>query len=308
VLTMGPRCHVMCVDAFTGEFLWGKDLVAEYGATEPLWYTGQCPLWDGTTAVLAVGGRQLLMGVDGESGRIEWETPNEDGWTMSHASVIPMEFGGRRMAVYPAIGGVVGVALDGPDRGRILWRTTEWKNAITTPSPVILPGGRILFTTGYGGGSLMLRLNPTGDGRFDPEVLWRAEKSVFASEQQTPVFFDGHLFTVMPNDAGAVRRQLVCHHPDGERIWSSGSDRRFGLGPLLVADGKILVLDDGGTLTMVRASSSGYEELGRAVVLPDGRDAWGPMAMVDGRLILRDSNRMVCLDLRRKEDRRHASR
>jgi outer membrane protein assembly factor BamB len=51
---------------------------------------------------------------------------------------------------------------------------------------------------------------------------------------------------------------------------------------------------------MLRASVAAYEELGRAQIL-DGRDAWGPMALVGHRLILRDSTRMVCLDVGRHE-------
>jgi len=37
---------VVCLDAVTGELKWGLDLVREFGATVPPWYTGQCPLID----------------------------------------------------------------------------------------------------------------------------------------------------------------------------------------------------------------------------------------------------------------------
>jgi outer membrane protein assembly factor BamB len=33
-------------------------------------------------------------------------------------------------------------------------------------------------------------------------------------------------------------------------------------------------------------------------MFPEGRDAWGPMALVDGFLLLRDSTRLKCVDLR----------
>ena len=41
-----------------------------------------------------------------------------------------------------------------------------------------------------------------------------------------------------------------------------------------------------------------FEEKARAKVL-DGHDAWAPMALAGGRLILRDLTQLVCLDLRR---------
>ena len=46
---------------------------------------------------------------------------------------------------------------------------------------------------------------------------------------------------------------------------------------------------------------AGCKLLARADLLAgSGRDAWGPMAFVDGKLLLRDSKRMICLDLRGK--------
>jgi outer membrane protein assembly factor BamB len=125
------------------------------------------------------------------------------------------------------------------------------------------------------------------------------DKTIFACEQQTPIFWQGHLFGIMPKDAAALRGQFVCLDTEGRLRWGSGKTERFGLGPFLVAHDKILILNDNGELTMIRASLDGYEQLARAKVLK-GRDAWAPMALVDGKLILRDSETMICLDLRGK--------
>ena len=37
VVTLGPKCHVTCLDSVTGELRWMIDLVHEYKATVPLW-------------------------------------------------------------------------------------------------------------------------------------------------------------------------------------------------------------------------------------------------------------------------------
>ena len=120
ILTFGPKGHVMCVDRETGDFRWGMDIVKEYKSEVPLWYTGQCPLIDQDKAILATGGKAIMIAVDCESGSIIWETPNEKGWKMSHSSIIPYEFGGRKMYVYSSFGGVCGIAADGEDAGSIL--------------------------------------------------------------------------------------------------------------------------------------------------------------------------------------------
>jgi outer membrane protein assembly factor BamB len=136
------------------------------------------------------------------------------------------------------------------------------------------------------------------NGQFIPRPLFTLDKTTFSCEQQTPIYHRDHLFGILPKDAAALRGQFVCLDTNGQIIWSSGRTERFGLGPFLLADDKFLILNDNGELTLIRASLSGYQQLARAKVL-QGRDAWAPMAFVDGKLLLRDSEKLVCLDLRK---------
>ncbi len=237
------------------------------------------------------------MGVECATGRVLWETPNPRGWKMSHASVMPMTRGTHRFWVYPALGGVVGVFADGPQAGRVAWETEAWNNAIQVPSAVSLGDGRLFLTAGYGRGSMLLRVQDETHG-FRVTPLYRLDRSVFACEQHTPIFYRGCLFGILPRDAGARRCQLVCLSPDGEVVWTSGSDYRFGLGPFLVADNKLLILDDWGTLTLARVDTDQFQVLARAKVM-EGRDAWAPMALAGGKLLLRDSKTLLCLDVAR---------
>jgi len=294
LVTMGPRCHVVCLDPATGDFRWGIDLQKDYGATEPLWYTGQCPLIDDGAVVLAPGGPDaLLMAVDGGTGQVIWQTPNPNGWTMSHSSIMPMTIAGTRMYVYCALGGVVGVAADGGRAGEVLWEL-PWNARVVAPSPVAAGDDRIFLTAGYGNGSRMVVVHRDGDA-FTPEVLFeRSPREGLACEQQTPILYEGLLYGIMPKDAGALKGQFVCYRTDGTLVWSSGADNRFGLGPFALADGRFYVLSDDGVLTMLEASREAFVLLDRARVL-DGHDAWGPIATAGGRMLLRDSRRMVCL-------------
>ncbi len=297
LVTIGPRCHVVCLDPVTGAFRWGIDLQREYGTEEPLWYTGQCPLIDGQQVILAPGGPDaLIMAVDAETGKPVWKTPNPHGWKMSHASVMPMTIAGKKMYVYAAVGGVSGVVAES---GAILWQL-PWNAKVVAPSPVSLGDGRIFLTAGYGEGSMMIRIKEE-NGTFAAEVVFKhGPKDGLACEQQTPIYHDGLLYGIMPKDAGALRAQFACYNPDGTLAWSSGQSNRFGLGPFLLADGKFYVLDDDGTLTVLRSSRTGYEPLARARVL-DGHDAWGPIALAGGRMLLRDATHMVCIAAGKKE-------
>jgi outer membrane protein assembly factor BamB len=299
ILTMGPRCHVMCLDRATGNFRWGLDVAKEYMTEIPFWYTGQCPLIDNEVAVIATGGKSLMIGVSCETGKKLWETPNPQDWKMSHSSVIPFKFGNRKMFVYSAIGGLAGIAADGPDVGTVLWKTPAWNHSVVAPSPVCMPDGKIFMTAGYGAGAMMLQLKEN-NGKFTIDVLQEyLPRFGLACEQQTPVFWAGHLFGILPKDAGSLRNQFACVDPSDCKkfVWSSGPTARFGLGPYFIADNKFFILDDEGTLTIVRPSTTSYIQLDQVKIIKDGADAWAPLAVANGYLILRDSKTMVCINL-----------
>jgi len=241
-----------------------------------------------------------------------WQTPNPRSWAMSHSSIVPMEMAGRRTYVYCANEGTVGVDAQS---GQLLWETEAAKGAPTywritptvVPSPIVLPEDRIFLTGGYGAGSLMLQLVEAG-GKVEPKALFRLPPEVFGAEQQTPILFQGHLYGIRakPSD------ELVCMDLTGKVLWTS-APKRFGLGPLLIAAGPtgsaglatggagpngaglIYAMNDSGVLSLIRATSDRYEPLAEAKVL-DGADSWGPLVPFAARLIVRDFNKMVCLD------------
>jgi len=212
-----------------------------------------------------------------------------------------MEYLDKKMYVYAAVGGICGVEAEGANAGRALWQTTEFAPSVVAPSPLVLDKGRILITAGYGAGSMLFQLEKQGVG-FSVRVLQKYKpKDGIASEQQTPIYFNGHIFSILPKDAGAKRNQFVCCTPDDcqELKWSSGKTERFGLGPYIIADGKFFILNDEATLTIARADINEFELLDKARII-EGQDAWGPLAIADGLLIMRDSKKMVCVDVRAK--------
>lgn len=286
-VSIGPKCHVVCLDAEKGSFQWGLDLVQAFNSAVPEWYAGQCPLVDGNRVILAPGGDALMIAVDLETGKLLWKTPNPRDWKATHSSIVPMEFAGRRMFVYCGSGGVAGFAADS---GELLWETDAWVISIATvPSPVPAGDGRIFLSGGYNAGAMMLQLREAG-GKILAEPLFRLKAAEFGATQQTPVLFQENIYGIRPDG------QLACVGLDGKIRWASGGAARFGLGPFLIAGGMILAMNDEGLLTLAEAASEKYQAVAQLKVL-SGHDSWAPMALAGSRLIARDLTRMVCLDL-----------
>ncbi len=301
IVTIGPKCHVMCCNPQNGDLRWSIDLEKEFHADIPLWYTGQCPLIDNDIAVIAPGGSYLLIGVDCATGKVIWKTPNPDHWKMSHSSVIPMNILDKKMYIYSAIGGICGVSAEGSDLGKILWKSNAFNPSVIAPSPLYLGKGKIFATAGYGAGAAVLQVLKT-DENFSVKMLQNYKpKDGLASEQQTPIRYRHFIFGVLPKDAGEKHNEFVCCSEDNcqKILWTSNTDDRYGLGPYIMADGKFFILSDDATLTIARVSTSEFVYLDKAKII-DGQDAWGPMAIADGRLLMRDSKRMVCIDIRAK--------
>jgi outer membrane protein assembly factor BamB len=320
VVTMGPKAHVTCLDSKTGEFRWMYNLVREFNTTVPDWYAGQCPLIDDGKAIIAPGGVAaegektvaltgdvndveevtsangvLMMAVDCQTGEIVWKTPNPDGWVMTHSSIVPMEFAGRRFYIYvggdSSKGGVVGISAED---GGVLWKNEQWKLRYSVPTPVVIGEDRIFLTAGYGQQELgcgMLRLTES-NGEISASLEYIHPISVFGSIQQSPIYYEGYIYGVRPD------RQLVCMDPDGSIVWTSTSANKFGRnsGPYAIVNGLLYVLDDDGDMTLVQADPSGYKPLAQAKVL-DGHESWGPMAIASNRMIVRDTLKMICLDI-----------
>ncbi len=293
VITIGPRCHVACWDLDTGQNRWLFSMVQRFGSQERQWYTGQCPLIDGDRVILApCGPDSLLVALDYRTGDEIWRTPNPRGWQMTHSSVMPVEFAGQRMYVYCGTGGTVGVSAED---GRLLWDETSWReNFATSPSPLALPEGRIFLSSGYDAvGAMWLQLKQQGTA-IVAEAAGQLDRREFNSEQQTPVFYQGHVYGIRKYRGG----QFVCLDLQGKELWNSGQDK-FGHGPYLIADNMLLIFGEGGVLVAAEATAEAYRPLWRMAVYDPGHEAWGPMAIASGLLIVRDMTRMTCLDLRR---------
>lgn len=311
LVSIGPRSHVMCVNPLTGELIWTLDMEKEFGIPgtikgkiTPDWYTGQCPLIDDGVAVLAPGGKALMIGIDCATGKELWRTPNPDTLRMSHGSIMPMKIHGKKMYVYNAVGGVCGISAEDNDRGRLLWQTNEWNPATTAASPVLLENNDIAVFGSYGAGGARLRIAYDGSSFSVTVIETHKAMEGASSDQHTPIITGNLLWTVMPENAGPLKKQLVCYNVSDLRtpVWTSGKENRYGrgLGPYIVSGDRMFLLDDDANMYIFKLESSGAVLMSQYSIL-DGIETWGPMALAGNYLLMRDSHNLVSLFIGKRE-------
>ena len=291
VFSLDPKATLHALDAATGVERWRKNFVEDYGSKIPPWYNGQNPLLGKDAVIVAPAGTDaLVVALDKTTGEERWRTPNPEGWLLSHASPMPAKLGGVEQILFSVLQGTVGVSAAD---GKLLWHFPYKFNVSVSPSPVAVDGDRVFVTAAYDSGGAMFRVVRKGDAWTTEELFTHAPDS-WNSECQTPILHDGHLFAV-----GKTRRGLfTCLDLDGKEVWTSDGHASFGLGSFVLADGMFIILDgDTGTLRLLEASTKEYRELASAKVL-DGHDVWAPPALADGRLIVRDLEKMVCLKVK----------
>jgi outer membrane protein assembly factor BamB len=303
VFTLDPKCVLHCLDATTGAQIWRKSLVRQYQTKIPPWYAGQCPLIEPDRVIVAPGGPTLMVALDKATGETIWETsqPADEQYPMmSHSSVMPAELDGVAQYVHATLKGVAGVSVAD---GKRLWFFPRKFNLAVAPSPLVVGDRRIFMTSLYNAGSTMIQVQRDGD-QFVPEEVYSLPGNQWNSEVHTPILYKNHMFAVGKKKRG----MFTCLDLKGNVVWTSERKASFGLGSFLLADGMFFVLEGRtGMLRLIEASTTAYKELDKAQLL-SGDNVWGPMALADGKLVLRDMKKMICVQVGRRTEAKDTQR
>jgi len=205
---------------------------------------------------------------------------------------------GKKMYVYNAIGGVCGVSAEGDDTGRLLWKTADWSPATVAASPLLLGNNEIAVFGSYGAGGARIKVSFNGSEYSAGVTESHKAMEGISSDQQTPVLTGDFIWSVMPENAGPLKKQLVCYNKSDLRkvVWSSGKENRYGrgLGPYIIKGDRMLLLDDDANLYSFRLEGASASLISKHKII-DGIEAWGPMALAGNYLIMRDARNLLCL-------------
>lgn len=285
LFTVGVVGRLQALEPKTGAVLWSRELWDDMnGKVMNRGYSCSPLAWRDTVVVAVGGDGPGLVAFDQKDGSVRWQSP---GFDVSPSSPVLIDVEGQEQIVFFAADEIIGFEAN---TGRRLWRyphqTTYGLNIVL---PVTADGGRLIVSSAYSGGTRALHLGRDGDTTTVDELWFNNRMRVHHGNL---ILIGDHIYG-SSGDFGPTPLSALDLRT-GEVVWR---DRAFAKAKLLYADGRLIVLDEDGSLGMVTVSPKGLAVQARAEVF-SGR-SWTAPTLVGTRLYLRDRKRTMALDLSR---------
>ena len=307
VYSCGHNGDVYCIDINTHQPVWNKNIWTDFGGGEiPTWAIVQIPLVYNDMLILASQAPEAgVVAYNKLTGEVKWKTPSLG--KVGYVSPVMVNIGEEEHVVMitasdrrgDASSRVVGI---NPLSGKELWEYTNWQCIIPVPGVFDAGESRVLILGGYEAGAAMINVEKKTTGTYEVRELFKNVE--FGAHTKPPLFYDGYFYA----QYGTNNRRdgLVCMSMDGEVMWKTKREPDFNKGSMILADGLIFATDGDKTLYLIEPDPSAFKPVASADVLEIAADLaeprygnqnWAPIALADGKLLIRDQNQMVCLKI-----------
>lgn len=324
--TFGAEGKLLCLDLKSGKLIWQRDTGADWTVPAAFFGVGSTPILEGGLLIVMVGGQPTsgMVAFDAKTGKTVWESVGKKNWTgvpltawpgerklvwnefekqASYATPVAATMHGRRKVFCLTRQGLVSLDPKTGDVDFSLWFRSRLNDSVNAANPVVVED--LVFISGayYRVGSVLLRIKPDGKGF---EEVWR--DTVLEIHWTTPVYHDGYLYAFSGRNEPDARFRCV-ELKTGKLAWdrdeswvphSSPTPDVYGRGSAIMAEGKLIVLGEGGKLGLFKVNPRQPEEISRFQVPQLRYPCWATPILSRKQLYLRSEDHLVCLDLARK--------
>ncbi|MBN2481137.1 MAG: PQQ-like beta-propeller repeat protein [Bacteroidales bacterium] len=280
---LGETGRLAAFDSKTGEELWYRELMEEFDKEETEYGYSESVLIDEDYLYTRPAGKKgFQICLDKHNGEIIWantEIPGVEGYT-SH---VIMEFGGYRQ--------IIGASSDcyyGIDTrtGKLLWKVDFRNKEGLNITDAIVYNDYVFISSGYGKGSMLIKLKVSGE-EIIPETIWQTE--IMDNHHGGVIFHDDYLFGSGSNSRGWFCLDFLT----GAQQWKVN-----GKGSITYADGMLYLLEEMGTMKLVRAVPDDYALAGEFEVPVGGKGVyWAHPVVCGGRLYIRHADQLYAYDI-----------
>lgn len=280
VYTLSRWGDLFCFDAASGKVRWSRNVAKDEEMPVPGWGFASSPVVHDKLVLLTMG--QAGLAVDKASGKTAWTSAKEEA---GYSTPLLFKKGNDTFAIVSSGNAYLAVnAASGKGLWQVDWITRYGINA----ADPILAGNQLFLSTGYNKGCGLFQ---TGDG--EPKEAWRNKN--LRNQFNSSVLLDGFVYGI-DGDTVTAQSFKCLELKTGEVRWTQDG---IGMGALMAADGKLIVLSDKGELLVAAASPEGFKPSARAKVL-EGK-CWTVPVLANGRIYCRSATgELVCIDVAKK--------
>jgi len=272
-----------CLTADKGKLVWSKKLLEEFNAEIPRWGVSFSPFVEGDRVFIVPGGTagHGFAALDKKTGAVLWQKHND---MASYSSPVGATIHGERQIIFFAGTRVIGVTLEAGD---LLWEY-PWpiENELNIATPLVV-NDYVFISSSYARGAAVLKIAKTGNAWHATQVYktnWM--RNHFASS----VRHKDHLY-------GFDDSTLVCmNFQTGKIAWKQ---RGFDKGSVALAGDQLYVYGANGILALADADPKEYTERASFRFTQQDRTCWSVPVIANGRLYVRDLEKLVCFDIRK---------
>ena len=297
VYALGPFGDVYCVSRKSHKAVWRVNLPSKYGfrATPHRWGFAQSPLLHDNKVIITpcIRRRVGVVAFDAQTGKELWN--NKEFFGQTYVSPIVYNIAGVEQLIVMVPKAVAGID---PNTGKTLWKYTGYTNPIPIPTITPINSNRIFITGGYNSGSVVIDITKDGSDFRIKEV-----KRLKQGAQIHPgILVDNHIYVNLNENANlyGTPPNLACIDSEGNVKWRSKEQIDVGRGGMIAVDNLLIVLGgQSGMLYLVAPNPEGLKKIASAKVFEPkkGNYIWSPMAFSQGKLLIRDQNKLKCVQL-----------
>jgi outer membrane protein assembly factor BamB len=262
VIAESGYLHLVCMNATNGSIIWSNDLVSQFGGSTIGWENCQSPCLDEDLVFVNLNsaqGNESLAAFRVVDGTMAWGSQNEN---VTHTTPVIATIEGVRQVIFATQTGLVSLNRT---NGDFLWKYTYPFFSIDTSmgaNPVVY-SNIVYCTAAYFRGAAAIRVTMTNGLWTTTQLFFKSAGAgqSYRSIWMTPVAYQGYIYTLCGENSTFLYTPLSCINvTTGDLMWTTNN---FGMGGIILVDGKLLVLTEDGQLVLAQPNPNAYAEVAR---------------------------------------------
>ncbi|GHT08854.1 polyvinylalcohol dehydrogenase [Bacteroidia bacterium] len=269
---------ILCFNENNLDIVWKKNIMSDFGGSNIRWGICESPLIVGEKLIVSPGGKEHnIVALNKNTGALIWSCPG-DGDLSAYCSPLYVSDQQAPQVVTMMAKHIVGVDVA---TGKKLWSYENVNRTDVHPNIPVYGDNMLLCTSGYGKGSVMLRLI---DGGRNVEKVW--DSPLLDSRIGAMVKIGNYAY-----GSGDMNRFWFCVD------WKTGEQKykenTLPIGNLIAADGMLYCYSDRGDFALVKATPEKFDIVSKFPITLGTDQHWAHPVIYKGTLYVRHGNTLM---------------